>query len=317
MQKSLEISAVELKKLKRKKTFKGIAKNYELYLFLLPAIALFFCFAYIPMVGVQIAFKDYSISEGIFGSEWVGLKHFIRFFNLASFDDLLLNTLLLSVLGIVAGFPLPIMLALMLNQMRAQKFKKAIQTITYMPHFISLVVMVSMLTIFLSPTSGLYGNICRLIGIDPQNVMGNAALFRPIYILSNIWQHTGWSSIIYFAALSAVDPSLYEAATIDGAGKLKKVIHIDLPSIAPTIIILLILSVGNILNVGFDKAFLMQNPLNTATSEIISTYVYKVGIISTQYSMSAAVGLFNNVINFTLLISVNLISRKVTETSLW
>lgn len=307
----------KLNKKVQSKIWKDILKNYELYLFLLPAVILFFCFMYIPMYGVQIAFKDFTPSKGILGSEWVGFKHFIRFFNLAQFKSLLVNTFLLSVYGIVAGFPLPIMLALLLNQMRAKKFKKIIQTVTYMPHFISVVVAVSMITIFLSPTSGLYGNICRMLGAQPQNLMGNASMFRSIYIISDLWQHTGWNSIIYLAALAAVDPSLYEAATVDGASKFKRIIYIDLPSIAPTCIIMLILSVGNILNVGFDKAFLMQNPLNTTTSEIISTYVYKMGIINTQYSMSAAVGLFNNVINFVLLVFVNWFSKKITETSLW
>ncbi len=308
----------DLRKTHNKTFFKQISKNYELYLFLLPAIILTFCFMYIPMYGVQIAFKNFSPARGIEGSPWVGLKHFTRFFNLAQCPRLFANTLKLSIYGLVAGFPLPILLALLLNQMsHMPKLKKSLQTISYMPHFISLVVLVSMLTIFLSPTSGIYGNLCRAMGKDPQNPMGDASLFRTIYILSDIWQHTGWNSIIYLAALSSVDPSLYEAATVDGAGKLKRVIHIDIPSILPTCVIMLILSVGNILNIGFDKAYLMQNPLNTAASEIIPTYVYKIGIQKGQYSMSAAVGLFNNVINFVLLISVNFISKKLTETSLW
>lgn len=301
----------------RNKTLHSILKNYELYLFLLPAIILIFCFCYIPMYGVQIAFKDYSPAKGILGSSWVGMKHFNRFFNIAQFKPLLINTLKLSLYGMIAGFPLPIILALFLNQLSSRKFKKVLQTVTYMPHFISLVVLVSMITIFLSPTSGLYGVICRALGIETKNLMGDPNLFRPIYIISDLWQHTGWNSIIYLAALAAVDPNLHEAAMVDGASKLKRIIYIDLPSIAPTCVIMLILSVGNILNVGFDKAFLMQNTLNTSASEIISTYVYKVGIINTQYSMSAAVGLFNNAINFIMLVAVNWISRKTTETSLW
>lgn len=301
----------------KNKTVLGILKNYELYLFLLPAVALVFCFCYIPMYGVQIAFKDYSAAKGIMGSPWVGFKHFQRFFNLAQFKPLLINTFKLSVYGILAGFPLPIILALFLNQMRFKKFKRVLQTVTYMPHFISLVVLVSMITIFLSPTSGLYGVLCRFLGLQPQNLMGDPNLFRPIYIISDLWQHTGWNSIIYLAALAAVDPSLHESAMVDGASKLKRILYIDLPSIAPTCVIMLILSVGNILNVGFDKAYLMQNTLNTSTSEIISTYVYKIGIINTQYSMSAAVGLFNNIINFIMLVIVNWISNKATDTSLW
>lgn len=301
----------------KNKTLRSIFRNYELYLFLVPAIVLIFCFCYIPIYGVQIAFKDYSVAKGIVGSPWVGFKHFERFFNLAQFWPLLSNTFLLSTLGLIAGFPLPIILALFLNQMRSKRFKNVLQTVTYMPHFISLVVLVSMLKIFLSPTTGLYAGICSLFGAEAQNLMGDPSMFRPIYIISDLWQHTGWNSIIFLAALAAVDPTLYESAMIDGAGKMKRILYIDLPSIAPTCVIMLILSVGNILNVGFDKAFLMQNSLNSSTSEIISTYVYKIGIINTQYSMSAAVGLFNNVINFVLLISVNGISRRLTETSLW
>lgn len=301
----------------KNRTLRSIFRNYELYLFLVPAIVLTFCFCYIPIYGVQIAFKDYSVAKGIMDSPWVGFKHFARFFNLAQFWPLLSNTFLLSVLGLIAGFPLPIILALFLNQLRSKRFKNVLQTTTYMPHFISLVVLVSMLKIFLSPTSGLYAGICGFFGVEAQNLMGVPHMFRPIYIISDLWQHTGWNSIIFLAALAAVDPSLYESAMIDGAGKWKRILYIDLPSIAPTCVIMLILSVGNILNVGFDKAFLMQNPLNSSTSEIISTYVYKIGIINTQYSMSAAVGLFNNVINFVLLISVNWFSRKLTETSLW
>ena len=201
--------------------------------------------------------------------------------------------------------------------MKALKFKKTLQTITYMPHFISIVVVVSMLNIFLSPSTGLYGNICRLIGVEPMNLMGTADAFRSIYVWSDVWQHTGWDSVIYLAALAAVDPTLYEAATVDGASRLKKMIHIDFPSILPTCTILLILRVGGLMGVGFDKAFLMQNALNTTKSEIISTYTYKVGIVSAQYSFSAAVGLFNTIINFILLVSVNAISRKLSDNSLW
>jgi putative aldouronate transport system permease protein len=205
----------------------------------------------------------------------------------------------------------------MLNQMRAKRFKQVLQTVTYMPHFISVVVVVSMLTIFLSPSNGLYGNIMRALGLEAENIMGDAGMFRSIYVWSDVWQHTGWDSIIYLAALSGVDPNLYEAATVDGASRFKKMIHIDIPSLAPTCIVLLILRIGGVMNVGFDKAFLMQNPLNTSSSEIISTYVYKVGLVSGQFSMSAAVGLFNNAINFILLVVVNKISRRVSDSSLW
>lgn len=302
---------------KRNKTWSKILQNYDLYIFLLPAVLLTFCFTYIPMYGIVMAFQDFTPSQGVFGSPWVGLEHFRRFFSSYQAKNLIINTLALSIYGMVATFPLPIVLALMLNQMKALKFKKTLQTITYMPHFISIVVVVSMLNIFLSPSTGLYGNICRLIGVEPMNLMGTADAFRSIYVWSDVWQHTGWDSVIYLAALAAVDPTLYETATVDGASRLKKMIHIDFPSILPTCTILLILRVGGLMGVGFDKAFLMQNALNTTKSEIISTYTYKVGIVSAQYSFSAAVGLFNTIINFILLVSVNAISRKLSDNSLW
>lgn len=300
-----------------RKLLKGILVNYELYLFLLPAVIVVLVFNYAPMYGVQIAFKDFVPSKGILGSPWVGFKHFERFFNSYQFGDLIWNTLSLSLYSLIAGFPMPILLALMINQMRGKYFKKTLQTVTYMPHFISTVVIVGMINLFLSSTTGLYGNIMRLFGAEAQNILGNKDLFQSIYVWSSVWQETGWDSIIYLAALSGVDMSLHEAATVDGANKLQRIWHIDIPSILPTAVILLILRAGGLMSLGFEKAFLMQNPLNTQKSEIISTYVYKVGIISSQYSFSAAVGLFNTVINFTLLIIVNGISRKFSETSLW
>lgn len=307
-----------MKERKRKPArINSIRRNWDLYLFLLPAVVLIFCFSYIPMYGILIAFEDYSPSLGVLGSPWVGLEHFKRFFRSYQASSLISNTVILSVYSMVITFPLPIALALLLNQMRSQRFKKVVQTVTYMPHFISVVVIVSMLNIFLSPTSGLYGNIARLLGQEPQNIMGNAQLFRPLYVWSDVWQHTGWDSIIYLAALSNVDPTLYEAATIDGAGRWKKIIHLDIPAILPTCVTLLILRVGGVMNVGFEKAYLMQNSLNKATSEIISTYVYKVGLISGQFGISTAVGMFNTLVNLILLIAVNWVSRRVSETSLW
>jgi putative aldouronate transport system permease protein len=302
---------------KKGSRIKAILKNYELYLFLLPAVFLIFCFAYIPMYGVQIAFKYYKPAEGIWGSAWVGFDQFIQFFNSYQSKNIIWNTVALSLYSVAAGFPIPILLALMLNQMHALKFKKTLQTVTYMPHFISTVVVVGMLSLFLSPTNGIYGNLSRLMGIEPINLMGTPGLFRHIYVWSDIWQHTGWDSIIYLAALSAVDPTLYEAATVDGASKWHKIIHIDLPSLIPTMMILLLLRVGNIMSVGFEKVYLMQNPQTTPVSEIISTYVYKVGIESTQYSYSAAVGLFQTFVNFFLLVLANTVSRRVSENSLW
>lgn len=297
---------------------RDMRRNRQLYLLVLPAVVAIFLFCYVPMYGVQIAFKDFRPIKGIWGSEWVGLTHFIRFFKSYQFVDILRNTLLLSLYSIVAGFPMPILLALMLNQLGAPRFKRTLQTVTYMPHFISTVVMVGMLLVFLSPSTGLYGHLMRALGVaEPPNLMGDKSLFRTIYVLSDIWQHTGWDSIIYLAALSAVDLSLYEAAMVDGANKMQRVWNIDIPCLLPTVIILLILRAGNIMSVGFEKVFLMQKDLNLPVSEIISTYVYKLGLKQAQYSFSSAVGLFNTLINFILLISVNTISKRVGETSLW
>ena len=232
--------------------------------------------------------------------------------------SLFTNTITLNLYSLIAGFPFPIILALMMNQIRVKRFKQTLQVVTYLPHFISTVVMVGIMLIVLSPSSGLFGNIARMFGVvDPPNLMGQAGAFQSIYVWSDVWQHAGWDSIIYIAALAAVDPSLYEAATVDGAGKWQKIKYIDIPFLLPTAVILLIMRAGNIMNVGFEKVYLMQNPLNTMVSEIIATYVYKIGIISNQYSLSAAVGLFNNVINFILLLLVNQVSKKMGDTSLF
>jgi putative aldouronate transport system permease protein len=302
--------------MKWKKTLVLAKRNYDLYFFLVPAIVLYFCFYYIPIYGVQIAFKNYSPASGIWGSPWVGFTHFQRFFRTNQFKTVIVNTLTLSLYGLAVGFPMPIILALILNSTKSQRFKRILQTVTYLPHFISTVVFVSIILLFLSP-SGLFGQISSFFGLPPKNIMGEAGLFPHVYVWSGVWQNMGWSSIIYLAALSAVDPTLYEAATIDGASKLQKIIHIDLPSISSTCIILLILSTGGILNIGFEKAFLLQNNLNLSRSEVITTYIYKIGIQNTQYSFSAAVGLFNNVINFIVLTLVNRMSGKLSETSLW
>jgi putative aldouronate transport system permease protein len=300
----------------RHKNGKKILENYELYLFLLPAVILIFCFQYIPMYGVQIAFKNYSPARGILNSPWVGFLQFQRFFRSYQSRTVITNTLILSLYQLIAGFPLPIMLALLINSLNSRRYKRIMQTITYMPHFISIVVLVSMIMIFLSPR-GLYGIISNGIGIQPKVILGFPNIFRHAYVWSGVWHNMGWGSIIYMAALTAIDPTLYEAATIDGADKWMKIIHIDIPSIAPTCIIMLILNAGSILSIGFEKAFLMQNSINLAASEVINTYVYKVGIQNTQYSFSAAIGLFNNLVNFIVLVLVNHISGKVSETSLW
>ncbi len=293
-----------------------VKKNWGLYLLLMPAVVLLLLFAYIPMYGIVIAFKDYSPALGIGDSPWAGFKYFEKFFNSYQFSTTIKNTLVISLYSI-ATFPIPIMLALMINQMRENRFKRFFQTVTYMPHFISTVVMVGLMLILLSPSTGLLGNIYRLFGAEAPNLMGSTSMFSSVYVWSDVWQHTGWDSIIFIAALSAVSPSLYEAATMDGASRWQKIRYIDIPMLIPTAIILLILRVGSLLGVGFEKVYLMQNNLNITSSEVISTYVYKIGMLSSQYSFSSAINLANTIINFILLIMVNQISKKYSKNSLW
>jgi putative aldouronate transport system permease protein len=301
----------------RARRLERVAKNWELYLFVLPAVAYFFIFKYWPIYGLQIAFRDFMPSLGVQGSPWVGLKHFLRFITGPQFVKLIQNTLGLSVYALAVGFPAPIILALLMNELGRERFKKAVQTVTYAPNFISMVVMVGMLIQFLSPSAGFVNKIIIALGGKEISFFSRPEWFRSIYILSGVWQRTGWGSIIYLAALAGIDPQLHEAATVDGATRLQRILHINLPGIAPTIVILLILNVGNLMSVGFEKAYLMQNALNLGRSEIISTYVYKVGILGTQFSYTSAVGLFDSVINFILLVSVNTASKRLTETSLW
>lgn len=284
---------------------------------LLPTMIYFIVFHYMPMYGVQIAFKKFIAVEGINGSPWVGIEHFERFFQSAQFITILKNTMVISLYELLVAFPIPILLALMLNQVNNTRFKKLMQTVTYAPHFISVVVIVGMLFLFLSPRNGLLNSFLGLFGIDPVFFMGSPEWFKTVYVFSGVWQNAGWSTIIYLAALTAVSPDLHEAAIMDGASKRQRVWHIDLPSIMPTIMILLILNIGSFLSVGFEKVYLMQNSLNLSSSEIIQTYVYKTGLLSAQYSYSTAVGLFNSIINFILLISVNLLSKKMKQASLW
>ena len=295
-----------------------MTRNWRLYVLILPAVLALILFRYMPMYGLQIAFKDFRPTKGIFGSSWVGLKHFHRFVTSYQFSNILGNTIKISLYSLIAGFPAPILFALLLNQYRSEKFKKVLQTVTYMPHFISTVVLVGMIMVFLSPSTGLYGHLMRAFGVEnPSNLMADKRLFRMIYVVSGIWQNTGWDSIIYLAALSSVSLDLYEAATVDGASKFKRMIYIDIPCLMPTATILLILNMGHVLNVGFEKIYLMQNDLNLAVSETISTYVYKQGIGSGQYSFSAAVSLFNTVINFAILLIVNTVAQRIGETSLF
>ncbi len=299
------------------KTWVKMKQNYELYLFILPTVILYLIFKYYPMYGLQIAFKDFRASVGIWESEWVGFEHFIRFFESYNFWPIMQNTLSLSMLSLLFGFPMPIIVALMLNQMLAKRYKKFVQTVIYAPHFISTVVLVGMLHVFLSPNSGIVNHIVAFFGGEPILFMADEDWFRPLYVLSGIWQETGFATIIYLAALAGVNPELHEAAIMDGASKMQRILNVDIPGILPTIIILLVLALGNMMSVGFEKAFLMQSDLNYATSNIIPTYVYEQGIQKAQYSFSAAVGLFNSAINVILLVSVNRIAKKLTETSLW
>ena len=303
----------------RYRSVRRITRNWGLYLLLLPSLVLLVMFAYKPMYGIIIAFKDYKNSLGIMGSPWSDplFKNFMRFFNSFQCEATIRNTLWLSLYSMLAGFPIPIMLALMINQITAKRFRKGFQTILYLPHFISTVVMVGLLLIWLSPSTGLIGTIYRIFGKEAPNLMGMASAFPSLYVWSDVWQHAGWDSIIFLAALSSIDPTLYEAATVDGASRWQKLCYIDLPLILPTACIMLILRAGNLMNVGFEKVFLMQNDLNMQTSEVIATYVYKMGLKNSQYSVSTAVNLFNNVINFALLILVNGVTRKLGDTSLW
>lgn len=302
---------------KRKATFKLMKQNYELYIFLIPAVVFIALFMYAPLYGLQIAFKNYRPGDGIWGSEWVGLKWFELFFASPRSGEIIRNTLVISAYGLVAGFPFPIILAIILNYVKNIHFKKFAQTVTYMPYFISTVVLVGMLSLFFSPTSGFINTFIKMFGGEPIYFMGVSKYFPHLYVWSGIWQSMGYSSIIYIAALSGVSPELHESAVIDGANILQRIWHIDIPTIMPTMIILLIMSCGNIMNVGYEKVYLMQNDLTVDVSEVISTYVYKIGLQNNQFSFSTAVGLMNNVINFVILIAANKISNKIFGSGLW
>jgi len=269
------------------------------------------------MYGLIIAFKNFIAVKGIWGSPWAGFDHFERFFNSYQFTTVLKNTLLINLYELVVAFPIPIVLALLLNHVTHARFKKLVQTVTYAPHFISVVVIVGMLYLFLSPRSGLINKLIVALGGEPVFFMANVEWFKTIFVLSGVWQSAGWSMIIYLAALTAVNPDLHEAAVVDGTNKLQRIWHIDIPAIMPTIMILLILNIGNFMAVGFEKIYLMQNPLNLASSEVIQTYVYKTGLLTAQYSYSTAVGLFNALVNFVLLIAFNQLSKSLKQASLW
>lgn len=302
------------KKLNTRSVWKS---NWQLYVLVLPAVIYFFVFNYMPLYGIQIAFKDYKAVNGIMGSAWVGLKHFRTFFDAYYFKRLLSNTFLLNVYYLLWSFPIPLILAIFLNRIRGEKRKRLIQTSIYVPYFISTVVLAGMLYIFLSPSSGIFNIFRQALGLKAIDFMSDAKAFRSIYIISGIWQSAGWGTILYIASLSGVDQALYEAAEIDGASIWQKIRYIDLPSLIPIVMMVFILDCGKILSSDTNKALVMQTAGNISTSDIIGVYVYNVGLGSGQFSYTAAIGLFVNLINFVLIISVNKISKKVTDVGLF
>lgn len=291
-------------------------RNRALYAIVIPVLLFYILFHYKPMYGAIIAFKDYTPALGVEKSPWVGLENFTRFFNSVYFVRLIKNTILLSFYNLLFGFPAPIILALLLNEVRGKRFKSLTQTITYLPHFISMIVVTGMLTNFCM-TSGLFNDIIVMLGGERSPLLQNPKLYRTIYVASSIWQEVGWGSIIYLSALAGVDSQLYEAAQIDGAGKWKQMINVTLPAITPTIIIMLILKIGSLMNMGYEKTILLYNPSTYETADIISSYIYRIGLLEQDWSYSTAIGLFNSVINFALLILANKISKRYSETSLW
>ena len=304
----------------RNTLFRRVCARWQIYLLLLLPFAYLIIFHYVPMGGLVLAFKDYSFRKGIWGSEWVGFENFETFFKSYKFKTILTNTLSLSVYSLLVSFPLPVIFALLLNAMRGKRYKKAIQTVTYIPHFISTVVMVGLVFQVLDNRTGLYGSLYTLFtGETAPSILAQGKAFRHVYVWSGIWQNMGYSAVIYMAALAGVDQTLHEAAEIDGANRFQRLIHIDWPSILPTTSIMLILAIGKIMSVGHEKAFLMQNSLNLNFSEIISTYVYKVGLASDiqDFSMSVTVGLFNSVINLILLLSANKFSKKLSGSGIF
>lgn len=300
---------------KRKQLWKNVYRCRALYLMILPAVIAVFIFHYIPLYGVQIAFKDYRSSLGIWGSEWVGFKHFIKFFHYPYFGRILWNTMAISLASLL-NFPFPVIFAIMINEMRGNKLKKVCQTITYAPHFISTVLVCSMAILFLG-NDGLFNIIRGFFGLEPANYMAVPSAFKWIYSLTDLWSGLGWGTIIYIATLAGVPQELIEAAQIDGAKRMQIIWNVHIPHLKPTIITMFILRMGSLLSVGFEKTLLLQNPLNLEASSVISTYVYQVGIESQQFSYSTAIGLFNSLINVVMLVTANTISKKVSDTGLW
>ena len=321
----MAIAASATKKKGRSKAGPGLwkrlrvdyAKHKWIYWMMVPVMIYYIVFLYFPMAGQVIAFQDYRPAKGILGSDWVGLENFIDFFKSPFAFRTIRNTIMISLFEILVGFPAPIILALLINEVRNKYFQKSVQTIVYMPHFISAVVVVSIITSLLSPSNGLINQVIEFFGGDPIFFMAEPKYFKTIYVLSDIWQSAGYGSIVYLAALTSIDPSLYEAARVDGATKWQQLIHITLPSLLPTIMIMLILRMGGIFTVGYEKILLMYNEATYPTADVISTYVYRRAFENGEYSFSAAIGLFNSLINFVVIVTFNKISRKISEVSLW
>ena len=316
-EKTTAMSGLDRKAIMRRQNIVAVKKRWQLYLMLLPALVYIILFAYKPMYGVLIAFQDYSLKKGVWGSKWVGFDNFVRVFSSYWFPVILKNTLTLSVLSLMLGFPIPIIFALLANEIGNEKRKKVIQTVSYAPHFISTVVMCGIVTLFLNPNTGVVNLVIKVLGGDAVYFMQEAKYFPWVYVISGIWQESGWGAIIYFAALSGVDKELLEAAQIDSANRVQRIIHINLPVLKPTIVIMFILRCGQLLSVGYEKVYLLQTTTNLSASEVISTYVYKMGLEKNDFAFSTAVGLFNNIVNVILLLIVNTISSKVSESSLF
>lgn len=297
---------------------KAFVRDWQLWVMILPAALYILIFCYGPMYGLQLAFKDYDFSKGITGGDWAGLKYFMQYFQSPMFIPTIRNTFIIAFFSLICGFPIPIILAIAINAVKGARWKRTVQTVVYLPYFISTVVLVAILQILLSPTTGVLSNALRAIGLigEGTNLLGDPSAFVPVYVISGVWQSAGWNSIIFIAALAAVDGQLYDAAKVDGANRWQQVWHVELPAILPTIIILLIMNMGGILSVGFEKTYLLQTPMNKGVSEVISTYVYNVGLKSSQFSFGSAVGLFNTVVNFVFLVIANQISKRAANISL-
>ena len=309
--------ANKVKAVPAKKKSKLKSSNWQFWAIIALPVIYAIVFAYIPMGGIIIAFKDYSIRKGILGSSWVGLKYFKQFLTSPNSILVIKNTFILGIYTLLANFPIPVLLAIAINEIGNRRFKKTMQMVTYAPYFISVVVLVGMMMQMMDLRSGIINVLLQKIGINPINFFGDAGIFRHLYVWSGVWQTAGYSSIIYVAALAGVSPELQEAAIVDGASRVQRILHVDIPAIMPTVIIMLIFNCSNIVSIGMDKIYLMQNSLNTSVSEVISTFVYKVGVVNSNFGFSTAAGLFQSVVAFALLVIVNQICKKITETSLW